>query len=523
MATRDADPAFDVRRVADAGMGAVGRSSGVLLHVTSLDSGFGVGDLGPAAEAWVDALAAMEQRWWQMLPIGPTGFGDSPYQSPSSFAGNPLLLSPMALVDDGLVDASDLDPLARLPIRQVDFGRLAGLKQPVLTSAAEAFLLRGGKEAHARFDGFRHRHRPRWLAEYGLYAALKDAHDLRPWYEWDTALANRDTAALGAARAELEAEILRHEVLQFFFFEQWRRLRTVCAGRGIGLVGDLPLYVAHDSADVWANRHLFNLDADGMPVAVSGVPPDYFSATGQRWGNPLYDWEEAFEEDFAWWRSRLRHTLELFDVVRLDHFRGIAGYWEIPASEPTAERGRWVEGPGAELLEQLRVDLGALPLLAEDLGFITDDVVELRHRYGLPGIRVAQFGFDEAPDTAIHDPARYPVDVWAYTGTHDNDTTAGWFETVPPDAGAALVAARRRLSRLIEGEPVHLGLMRMVADSRAMVSIFPVQDLLGLGSEARMNLPGTADGNWTWRLLPGELTDAARERLRTMTVSAGRA
>ncbi len=521
MATRD--PAFDVRRVADAGMGSVGRSSGVLLHVTSLDSRFGIGDLGQAAEAWVDALADMEQRWWQMLPIGPTGFGDSPYQSPSSFAGNPLLLSPLLLVEDGLVDRSDLEPLERLPVRLVDFGKLAGLKRTVLAAAAEAFLRRGGEEAHARFDDFRRRHGPRWLDDYGLYAVLKDAHDLRPWYEWDAAVARRDRSALHVARAELEAEILRHEVFQFFFFEQWRRLRTVCAGRGIGLVGDLPLYVAHDSADVWANRHLFHLDAGGMPVAVSGVPPDYFSATGQRWGNPLYDWDRAAAEDFTWWLNRLRHTLEFFDVVRLDHFRGIAGYWEIPAGEPTAERGRWVEGPGAALLERLRDELGALPLLAEDLGFITDDVVALRRRFELPGIRVAQFGFDEAPDTALHDPARFPTDVWAYTGTHDNDTTAGWFEPLPPDAGDALVAARGRLLQLLGGDPVHRGLMRMVADSRAVVSIFPIQDLLGLGSEARMNVPGTAEGNWTWRLISGELTDAVRETLRETTISAGRA
>jgi 4-alpha-glucanotransferase len=498
------------------------RSSGLLLHVTSLPGRSGIGDLGPEAHRFVSRLAAAGQTFWQTLPIGPTGYGNSPYSSPSTFAGNPLLVNPEGLVEDGLVDEGEVDRIAVSDNGWVDYAAVYPEKRRLIHEAAAKFSTRADAEIRQRYDDFRDREGPRWLDDYSVYAALKDAHRGKAWTDWDPELASRDPAALRQARRELEEKIETNRVVQFLFFEQWEMLRQTAADHGVEIVGDLPLYVAHDSADVWANPNLFRLDAEREPTVVAGVPPDYFSETGQRWGNPIFDWEAMAESDYSWWRARVRHAISLFDRVRIDHFRGIAGYWEIPASEPTAVNGRWQPGPGDHLLEAIRSDLGELPFIAEDLGVITDDVVALRDSFGLPGMRVAQFGFDTVSDSATHHPDGYPERVWAYTGTHDNDTTVGWFWKENPRRWVwRLDKSRRRLYRRVGGE-IPWGLVEMVSQSRAMTSIFPVQDILGLGTEARMNTPGTTQGNWEWRLRTGQLTDDALERLRDLTALTGR-
>lgn len=498
------------------------RAGGLLLHFTSLPGRFGIGDLGPEAHRFVDGIAGAGQRYWQVLPIGPTGLGNSPYSSVSTFAGNPLLVSPEGLSDAGLVDGAGLDAIALPDDGRVDYGAVYGRKPVLLREAAMAFSRRRDPQMRQRYAEFRDREGPLWLDDYSLYVVLKDTHGGRAWNEWDAELARRDPATLARARGELEEEVETSRVIQFLFFEQWRALRQAAGNLGIEIVGDLPLYMAHDSADVWAHSHLFRLDAGGKPSVVAGVPPDYFSETGQRWGNPIFDWEGMAESGYSWWKARVRHALSLFDWLRIDHFRGIAGYWEIPASEPTAVNGQWRPGPAGELLGVLQDELGELPIIAEDLGVITEDVVALRSGFGLPGMRVAQFGFDKARDSAMHHPDNYPQNVWAYTGTHDNDTTAGWFwEGNPHRRVWRLDRRRRSLYRSVGGE-IPWGLVEMVSRSRAMTSVFPVQDVLGLGTEARMNTPGTTSGNWEWRLRTGQLTDESLERLRELTVATAR-
>jgi 4-alpha-glucanotransferase len=499
-----------------------GRFSGLLLHITSLPGLFGIGDLGPQAHAFAESLAGAGQRYWQVLPVGPTGFGNSPYSSLSSFAGNPLLIGPDLLLESGLIDRGDLDEAAMPEDGRVDYGVAYSNKLGLLAKAARSFLRQADPARLERFAAFKEREGPGWLDDYSLFTALKDAHDGRPWNDWEPEYARRHPAALTRVARELDETIETNRVVQFLFFEQWQRLRSVCRQFGVEMVGDLPLYVAGDSADVWANTDLFHLDSDGEPTLVAGVPPDYFSETGQRWGNPIFDWEKMASLDFTWWRARVRHALSLFDWLRIDHFRGIAGYWGIPASEPTAINGRWLPGPGASLLEAIRAEVGGLPIIAEDLGVITEDVITLRDGFGLPGMRVAQFGFDDAPDTPLHRPDNYPEQVWAYTGTHDNNTTLGWFwEGNPRHRLWRLDRRRRSLYRAVEGR-IPWGLVEMVSRSRAMTSIFPVQDILGLGAEARMNTPGTAGGNWEWRLRTGQLDDDSLARLARLTRETGR-
>ncbi|MFP4553846.1 MAG: 4-alpha-glucanotransferase [Actinomycetota bacterium] len=498
------------------------RSSGLLLHVTSLPGRFGIGDLGPEAHRFVDRIAGAGQHYWQMLPIGPTGYGNSPYSSLSTFAGNPLLISPDELSRAGFVDGTSLDAIETPDEGRVDYDTVFQHKAALLRRAAAAFSRRADPDMRDRYAGFCESEGPLWLDDYTLYVALKDAHGGKAWNEWDAELVRRDATALARARKELNEEIEMRRVIQFLFFDQWRALRRAAGEVGVAIVGDLPLYVAHDSADVWANPDLFRLDATGNPMVVAGVPPDYFSETGQRWGNPIYDWEEMAARNYTWWKTRVYHALSLFDWLRIDHFRGLAGYWEIPASEPTAVNGQWRPGPADELLGALREELGGLPVIAEDLGVITDDVIALRDGFGLPGMRVAQFGFDRKSDSATHHPQNYPENVWAYTGTHDNDTTLGWFwEGNPRRRVWRLDRRRRALYRKVGGD-IPWGLMEMVSRSRAMTSVFPVQDLLGLGTEARMNIPGTSSGNWEWRLRTGQLTDPTLERLRELTAATDR-
>ncbi len=501
---------------------SVQRRSGLLLHVTSLPGRFGVGDMGASAHEFARRIADAGQSYWQVLPVGPTGHGNSPYAGQSAFAGNLLLLSPMALAEMGLLSEKEVQSVDLPAGGLVDYSSVAASKLSVLRLAASSFPERADATMQGRYATFQERHGDIWLDEYCTYIALKQSHGNRPWTEWEEGLARREPKALADARVRLEVEIETNRVLQFLFFEQWGALRATASACGVEIVGDLPLYVAHDSADVWANHDLFLLDGSGYPSVVAGVPPDYFSETGQRWGNPIFDWEEMAERGFAWWTTRMSQAISLFDVVRIDHFRGIAGYWEIPASEDTAVNGRWCPGPGVALFEAIRDDIGELPVVAEDLGVITEDVIELRDRFGLPGMRVAQFGFDDAPDSAIHRPNAYPENVWAYTGTHDNNTTLGWFwENDAARRVGGLDRRRRALYKEVDGR-IPWGLVEMVSRSRARTSVFPVQDILGLGEDARMNTPGTSEGNWEWRLLPGQLTDEALGRLADLTAESGR-
>lgn len=498
------------------------RKSGLLLHITSLPGRFGIGDLGPEARSFASRISAAGQSYWQVLPVGPTGYGNSPYSSLSTFAGNVLLISPESLASVELMDPGEVPTLELGGGDRVGFDRVFSRKLTALKRVARAFGDKADPERQERFGRFTEREGPVWLDEYCLYVALKDAHRGEPWTHWEPELAQREAKAVSKARSSLKEEIEVNRILQFLFFEQWADLRATAREHGVEIVGDLPLYVAHDSADVWANRELFLLDEGGSPSVVAGVPPDYFSETGQRWGNPIFDWEEMSDRGFQWWKARMRQVLSLFDVVRIDHFRGIAGYWEIPATEQTAVNGRWCPGPGAALFDAIRDRLGEIPVIAEDLGVITEDVIALREQFDLPGMRVAQFGFDDAPDSPLHHPDSYPENVWAYTGTHDNDTTVGWFWDGNPDHRVPdLASGRRALHRAVEGR-IPWGLVEMVGQSRARTSVFPVQDILGLGSEARMNTPGTTQGNWQWRLLPGQLTDEALARLGDLTEESGR-
>lgn len=477
------------------------RSSGVLLHPTSLPGPFGVGDLGPAAFAWVDALAAAGQRWWQVLPVGPTGYGDSPYQSPSTFAGNLNLLSPELLERDGLVTAADVAGCELPATDRADFAAVIPRKRRLVRAAWDRFRAGDGPaDLRAAFALFRSAEAG-WLDEYAVFAAVKDAHDGRPWWQWPAPLAGHDERAVRSAAVELADAADAHRFGQFLFFRQWAALREYARGKGVQIIGDLPIYVAHDSADVWANPGLFALDDTRTPTAVAGVPPDYFSATGQLWGNPVYAWDAHRADGFGWWAERMRAALTLFDLVRLDHFRGIEAYWAVTYGDPTAAGGRWEPGPGAELLGAIRDRLGAVPIIAEDLGFITPGVEALREGFGLPGMRILQFAFGGAVEPRFR-PHRFDRNTVAYTGTHDNDTTAGWAAGLTPAERADYV----RYAPEAAADPVRT-LVRLGWASVADLVLAPLQDLLGLGTEARFNTPGTTAGNWVWRAAEAQLAD----------------
>jgi 4-alpha-glucanotransferase len=486
------------------------RTAGVLLHPTSLPGPYGVGDLGPAARAWVDRLAAAGQTWWQVLPLNPPGAGDSPYQAFSAFAGAPLLVAPDDLVADGLLARDDLTGADTLPADRVDYPRAVAFKGGLLARAWERFRDGAGRHLRADFDAFTTR-QSAWLDDYALFMAIKDATPGRDWAEWPEDVVARQPAALQRARRELADGFNRHRFAQFLFARQLAALREHARGRGVRLLGDLPIFISPESADVWANPHLFRLGPDHRPTVVAGVPPDYFSVTGQRWGNPHYDWEAMRADGYAWWVARLKATLAQVDAVRLDHFRGFEAYWEIPADRPTAIDGRWVEGPGAELLDALRAGLGGLPLIAEDLGVITPAVDALRGDFGLPGMRVLQFAFGGAVEDRFL-PHMFDRNLVAYTGTHDNDTTRGWYDALTP----AEAAAFHRYAPDAGRDPVW-ALVRLAWASVADTAIAPVQDVLGLGTEARMNVPGTPVGNWAWRVTDEILDPAAFERLGEMT------
>ncbi|MEM7351069.1 MAG: 4-alpha-glucanotransferase [Acidobacteriota bacterium] len=489
------------------------RTAGLLLHPTALPGPYGIGDLGPAADRFLDWAAAAGQRWWQILPLTPPD-GCSPYSCLSSFAGNPLLISPQLLQQQDLLLEDDLAPVPTFPRDQIDLDAAAAWKSDLLRRSWQRFQDVADEVTRQRLQDFRQAARP-WLDDWTLFAALRTRHQHRGWWEWPADLRQRRDAALEAARDAERTEIDYQAYLQWLFFEQWRRVKDEATRRGLRILGDLPIYVSWNSAEVWANPHLFELDDEGHPLAVAGVPPDDFSEDGQRWGNPLYRWDRLAEDGYAWWIARLAAVLKACDRVRLDHFRGFAGYWRVPADEPTAVNGEWVDGPGLPFFDVLRQALGDLPLIAEDLGVITPDVEALRRDTGLPGMKVLQFAFGD-PESP-HWPHRCERDAVVYTGTHDNDTTQGWYRTLDPPT-------RRRVLRYTgtSARRIHQGLIRLAYTSVADLAIVPLQDVFGLGSEARMNTPGTTRGNWTWRLEPDWLDARRAQWLRDLAEVSGR-
>lgn len=482
------------------------RSSGILLHPTSLPGRFGIGDLGPVAHDWLDFLADAGCGLWQVLPLGPTGYGDSPYQCFSAFAGNPYLLSPEVLYEQGMLTADDLVELPAFPADRVDFGQVIPWKLRLLDRAYQRYQQRATVENREELQQFR-RKNASWLEDFALFMALKEAHGGAPWVNWEPPLRDRQPAALEAARQQLRDAIERQVFRQFFFSKQWLALREHAHRLGIQIIGDAPIFVAHDSADVWSHPELFVLDAQGRPKIVAGVPPDYFSPTGQLWGNPLYRWQEHRRTGYAWWIARLKTLLDLVDIIRLDHFRGFAGYWAVPGRAKTAEKGRWLRGPGKHFLRAVQAALEDLPIIAEDLGVITPDVVDMRDSFGLPGMKILQFAFAGGPEDPFL-PHHYPQNCVVYTGTHDNDTVWGWYLRVPE---AEKEFYRRYLDR--DGSQVAADLIRACWASVAVYALAPMQDFLDLDNRARMNYPGNPSGNWTWRMLPHVLTDPFRAQL----------
>ncbi len=503
------------------------RASGVLLHPTSLPGGHGIGDLGRASHQFVEFLADAGQQWWQMLPIGPLGLFNSPYASPSTFASNPLLIDLDQLVDRGLLTTQDVSTDDIFSETEVNYEAVERFKEVRLHKAFEAFNTQKHSVYWDRFEAFCQENDP-WLLDYALYCTLKQIYHGKAWTDWDAAVRVREPDALGHLYDRRKKSVRFQQFLQFIFHEQWSRLRKHCEEKGISLVGDIPMFVAHDSVDVWANPQYFWLDDSGQPEFVAGVPPDYFSHTGQIWGNPLYRWSVLRLNDYDWWCERIRSTTTRFDVVRMDHFIGFHRYWEIPADASTANLGQWMEGPGDEFFERLRDQIGEVELIAEDLGEVTPEVRTLANKFGFPGIRVLQFAFGSDDPTEDDRPENYPEQCVIYTGTHDNDTTVGWFSNMS-DKGRTtsqeeMAHERNRVLQYVQsdGRDIHWDLIRVAYQSPSNTAIIPAQDLLGLGSESRMNVPGTAEGNWEWRLTEGALTPDIAARLRQYTEEHGR-
>jgi len=493
------------------------RSAGVLLHPTCLPSRFGIGDLGPAAYAYLDWLAAAGVRWWQILPLNLPGPGNSPYSALSTFAGNPLLISPEGLAGDGLLTEEELAALSALAADRVDYPSVSTAKTGLLRRAWQRFSEAPPTGLEAELSAFAAEH-GWWLEEFAQFDALKRAHVGAAWYEWpEKGLRLHDERVVTAWAAAHPDEIGFSRFCQFVFFRQWERVHRAARERGIRILGDAPIFVAYDSAEVWAHRELFLMDEHGRPTVVAGVPPDYFSATGQRWGNPLYDWERHAADGYAWWIARLRHLASLSDAVRLDHFRGFAAHWEIPAAEDTAVNGRWVRGPGRQLFDAVGEALGGLPFVAEDLGTITEDVHQLRRALGLPGMAILQFAFTPAPRSSYL-PHNLAPDLVVYTGTHDNNTTVGWW--LEDAAEAERDFARRYMAT--DGREIHWDLVRLALATVCDLAVVPHQDLAGLGSDCRMNTPGRADGNWTFRLMPWMLDVDIQQRLAGLVDLYGR-
>ncbi|MEA2236313.1 MAG: 4-alpha-glucanotransferase [Thermoanaerobaculia bacterium] len=490
------------------------RTAGVLLHPTSLPGPYGIGDLGDELVAFLDWSKKAGMSIWQVLPLNAPGYGDSPYGCLSSYAGNPLLISPLRLLQDGLLPADAIEELPQFHNGKVDFEGVAETKNALLRKSFAHFTAHASSEQRHALASFVSDNK--WLPEWTLYASLKQRHGGAPWTKWPAPLVVRDSEAMAAARNELADEIRFNEYTQWLFFKQWAAVREAAKERGIRIMGDIPIYVAADSADVWANREIFQLGDNGEPDVVAGVPPDYFSETGQRWGNPLYRWDLLRETSYAWWVSRFRAALRFADLLRVDHFRGFEAYWEIPANEPTAINGRWMPGPGRPLFDAIREALGGLPVVAEDLGHITAEVHELRKAIGVPGMKILQFAF--AQPNSPHLPHHYDANTVVYTGTHDNDTARGWYDQSS--------AEERHAAALYLGactaEELPWTLIRTAYTSVADTAIVPAQDILSLGNEARMNLPGEEKDNWSWRLADGALTEELADKLRALAEISGR-
>jgi 4-alpha-glucanotransferase len=496
------------------------RRGGILMHITSLPSPFGIGDLGDGAFAFADFLHESGQSLWQMLPLNPTAVehGNSPYSSISAFALNPLLISPQVLVRRGYLKGEEVDNASPLPDDRVDYEAVSAWKLGLLQRAYDGFRV---TPEYRRFcDANRY-----WLEDYALFSALSERLKSRAWHTWPPPLRDRSTGALERARRELAPSLARKKLFQYICFEQWQALREYCGKRGILLIGDIALYVNGESADVWAHPKLFKLDREGRPLGVSGVPPDYFSETGQLWNNPVYDWKRLENTGYSWWMRRIEHNTGLFDCVRIDHFRGLAGYWEIPAGAATAAEGMWMPGPGEAFLQRLQGEFSSLPFIAEDLGVITDDVVALRERFGLPGMRVFQFGFGR-DSTRFHRPRRYRPLCVAYAGTHDNDTLIGWL--YDRSTGNVRAWLKRLGVRWYTGclfgnsNQLRWSVIRSLYRSRAGWVVVPMQDILGTGKEGRMNTPGTARKNWEWRMERGAIHPATVTELKSLSRRTGR-
>ena len=498
------------------------RGAGICLPLTALPGPNGVGELGIHARRFVDSLAAMGVNTWQILPLGPTAYGNSPYQPLSAFAGNPLLIDLDLLTQAGWVSANELKPFSRLPSAHVDYGSLIPLKLATLRKAADRFLTSPTSTQDSSISTFLARHDEAWLDEYALYQVLKDLHGQLPWHQWDLAYRTRDRKALAALGVSHRSELAVVKVLQYWFFTQWHDLQRHAASRGVALFGDVPIYIALDSAEAWSRPDLLQLDENRNPTHVAGVPPDYFSADGQRWGNPLYNWDAHAAEGYAWWHARLRHAIELHDLVRLDHFRAFESYWAVPASSETARNGRWRLGPGESLFTDLESSYGELPIIAEDLGMITEKVDELRQRCGFPGMKVLQFMVEDES----FDPGAIAPDTVCYTGTHDNDTIMGWYHgsgTQP--LTQEQLDYRQHRARVASGSPaerVAEGMIKLALSTQAELAVIPLQDLLGLDATARINTPGTTEGNWQWRLRDGQLGESAKEAMAAWVRDADR-
>jgi 4-alpha-glucanotransferase len=494
------------------------RGAGVLVHVTSLPSPYGIGDVGPTALAWIDRLHEASQSWWQALPLGPTGYGNSPYQSLSSFSGNWLLISPDELIEDGLLKAGDVASRV-FSENVVDYDAVFSFKLGLVEKVAANFRARAGNEINLAFEQFRNE-QAHWLDDYALFRALKARHNGACYLDWPNELVERNPVALAQAKRELASEIDEVRLAQFLLFRQGEKLKQCAHAKGVRLIGDLPFFVSPDSSDVWANPELFLLDERRRPRFVGGVPPDYFSSDGQLWGNPVYNWDALRQTGYRWCIDRIRALLAHVDLIRLDHFRGFAAAWHVPSGSLTARSGQWVPGPGAEFFDAVQRELGSLPFIAEDLGFITPDVRALLDQFHIPGTRVLQFAFDGNPGNP-HLPRNYSPSSVVYTGTHDNNTTRGWFEELPDGQRQNLWQYLNRPGG--ETSEAAASLVRLAWSSVAALALVPLQDVLNLGAEARMNVPGRAEGNWRWRLAPDAQCSAAFQWLSDLTKTSNRA
>ncbi|HAR64290.1 MAG: 4-alpha-glucanotransferase [Candidatus Margulisiibacteriota bacterium] len=495
------------------------RGSGLLMHVTSLPSPFGIGDMGPGAYKFIDFLIHTKQSYWQVLPLNPTlvVLGNSPYSSISAFAGNTLLISPELLVDEGYLDVSDIGKMPVFPEGKVDYESVTQYKQFLFNQAHMKFKVKEERYGYIHFC----QKNNDWLEDYALFSVLKNHFQGSLWCDWPVEIRDRHDGALNHMRSLLNEEIEKEKFLQYIFYKQWSAVKCHCNLNGIQIIGDIPIYVNYDSSDVWAHPYLFKLNYDKRPVAVSGVPPDYFSSTGQLWGNPVYEWDALRYQRYHWWIQRIRHNLGLYNIIRIDHFRGLVAYWEVPFGERTAINGRWADVPSVDFFTVLYKFFPYFPIIAEDLGTITPDVREVMRQFGIPGMQVLLFAFGE--DNPVHPylPHNYVKNSMVYTGTHDNNTAKGWFRQ------EASHDDKRRLFRYIGKEvsedEASWELMRLALSSGSNVAMVPVQDILSLGEEARMNIPATTNGNWLWRLLPDQLNSYVRDRLAEMTYIYGRA